>query len=115
MTFFYPAVPVAKGESWETQFNGKLSANNYWTLDSQTEKTSEISGTAEAVLDVADEQTTMKLEGRQTSKLIVNSEHGFLQHLVVNGSFTGYSILTQMGDQQIPTSIEMKLTYELIQ
>ena len=115
MTFFYPADPVVEGDSWETQFNGKLSANNRWTLDSHSGDTSEISGTAEAVLDVVDTQTTMKLEGTQTSQLIVNSKNGLLQNLVVNGTYTGYSILTQMGNEQIPTSIEMKLTYELIQ
>ena len=115
MTFFYPANPVGEGDSWETQFDGKLSANNRWTLDSHTGDTSEISGTAEAVLDVADEQTTMKLEGTQNSKLTVNSKNGLLQNLVVSGTYTGYSILTQLGNEQIPTSIEMKLTYELIQ
>ena len=115
MTFFYPAVPVAEGESWETRFDGKLSANNRWTLDSHTVNTSEISGIADAFLNVADEQTTMKLEGTQTSKLTVNSKNGLLQNLVVSGSYTGYSILTQLGNDQIPTSIEMKLTYELIQ
>jgi len=115
MTYFYPAGPVGEGDSWETQFNGKLSANNRWTLDNQSGDTSEISGTAEAILDVVDEQTTMKLEGRQTSKLTVNSKNGLLQHLIVNGTYTGYSILTQLGSEQIPTSIEMKLTYELIQ
>jgi len=115
MTFFYPAVPVVEGDSWETQFNGKLSANNKWTLDRQSAEVSEISGTAEAILDVVDEQTTMKLEGTQTSKLTVNSKNGFLKNLVVNGTYTGYSILAQLGSEQIPTSIEMKLTYELMQ
>lgn len=115
MTFFYPVQPVREGDSWETQFGGKLSATNHWTLNSRSVDTSEISGTAEAVLDVVDQQTTMKLEGTQTSKLIVNSKNGILQNLVVNGTYTGYSILTQLGNEQIPTSIEMKLTYELIQ
>jgi len=115
MTFFYPIDPVVEGDSWETQFSGKLSANNRWTLDRHTSETSQISGTAKAILDVVDEQTTMKLEGTQTSKLMVNSKNGLLQNLVVNGTYTGYSILTQLGSEQIPPSIEMKLTYELNQ
>lgn len=115
MTFFYPVDPVVEGDSWQTQFNGKLSANNRWTLSNHSDEISEISGEAEANLDVVDAQTTMKLKGTQTSKLTVNSKNGLLQDLVVIGTYTGYSILAQLGNEQIPTSIEMKLTYELIQ
>ena len=115
MTFFYTPEQIAVGDSWNTEFSGKLSAMNQWTLDNWSKDESEISGTAEAVLDVTDDQTTMKLEGKQTSKLTVDSDNGLLRTLIVNGNYKGYSILKQLGDEQIPTSIEMKLTYELIQ
>ena len=115
MTFFYTPEQIAVGDTWNTEFNGKLSALNQWTLDNWSRDKSEISGTADAVLDVADDQTTMKLEGTQTSKLTVDSGNGLLRTLVVDGKYQGYSIVKQLGDEQIPTSIEMKLTYELIQ
>lgn len=115
MTFFYTPEEITVGDTWNTEFGGKLSARNQWTLDNWSKDESEISGTAEAVLDVEDDQTTMKLEGKQTSRLTVDSGKGLLRTLVVKGNYQGYSILKQLGDEQIPTSIEMKLTYELIQ
>ncbi|MDH3697858.1 MAG: DUF6263 family protein [Flavobacteriaceae bacterium] len=115
MTFFYPSQEVAIGDTWNTKFEGKLATQNTWTLSAMTEERSEIKGTAEAVLSIKDDQTSMELSGNQNSMILIDPLTGLFRTLEVKGEYRGYSIIKQLGDQEIPTKIVMSLNYQLIQ
>jgi len=115
MTFFYPTQAVEVGDSWTTQFEGKLASKNTWTLSAMSEVASEINGSAETVLSIKDDQTTMELSGSQNSVIIVDPMTGLFRKMEINGEYNGFSIVKQLGDQEIPTKIEMRLSYQLIQ
>ena len=115
MTFFYPREAVDVGDSWNTQFEGKLSSNNTWTLSAMSEAASEINGNSESVLSIQDDQTTMELSGSQNSVIIIDPLTGLFRTMEVKGEYQGFSIIKQLGDQEIPTKIEMSLSYQLIQ
>ena len=115
MTFFYPREAVDVGDSWNTQFEGKLASNNTWTLSAMSEVASEINGNSESVLSIQDDQTTMELSGSQNSVIIIDPLTGLFRTMEVKGEYQGFSIIKQLGDQEIPTKIEMSLSYQLIQ
>lgn len=114
MTFIYPDKKVAVGEGWENEYFGKLSAKNLWTLNELSANAASISGKAMVEMDVAEPATTMKLTGEQTTTILTNLGSGFIQRMRVEGIFEGASTMTQLGDQEIPTTIKSTVTYELI-
>jgi hypothetical protein len=115
MTFIYPDKEVKVGDGWENEYSGKLSAKNTWTLKDLTANTASISGSALVEMDIAEPATTMKLKGSQMTKITTNLNTGFIERMNVEGNFEGVSTMTQLGDQEIPTSIKSIVTYELME
>ncbi|PXX22084.1 hypothetical protein C7972_12717 [Arenibacter sp. ARW7G5Y1] len=114
MTFIYPDKKVKVNDKWENVYNGKLKTTNMWTLKSIVDNKATISGKATVLMDVTDANTIMKLSGTQTTAVMVDAHTGFIIHMLVEGLSTGTSTMTQMGGQEIPTTIKSKITYELI-
>ncbi len=114
MTFIYPEKPVKIGDIWKNEYGGKLGAKNTWTLEAITEDEAIIIGTADVTMDVTELATTMKLAGTQQTRITTDPVSGFIKTMTVEGLSTGTSTLTQMGDQEIPTTIQSKITYELM-
>ncbi|QLG43931.1 DUF6263 family protein [Costertonia aggregata] len=114
MTFIYPEKEIKEGDSWKNVYSGKLKAENTWTLDELTGENAKISGVATITMDVTEPATTMKLSGSQNTSIVTNLASGFVKSMVVSGTSKGVSTMAQMGDQEIPTTIDSKITYELI-
>ena len=114
MTFIYPEKKVNVNDKWENVYNGKLKTTNVWTLKSIVDNKAKISGKAAVLMDVTDANTVMKLSGTQTTTLTADTNTGFIIHMLVEGMSTGISTMTQMGGQEIPTTIKSKITYQLI-
>lgn len=114
MTFIYPDKKVNVDDKWENVYNGKLKTTNVWTLNSIEDNKAKISGKAAVLMDVTDANTVMKLSGTQTTKLTADINTGFIINMLVEGISTGISTMTQMGGQEIPTTIKSKITYQLI-
>ena len=114
MTFIYPNAPIQIGDSWENNYMGKLSSQNNWTLEAQSEEEARISGTANVSMDVTEMATTMKLSGTQQTQITTDPSSGFMKKMKVEGAYQGVSTASQMGDQEIPTVISSTITYELI-
>lgn len=114
MTFIYPKKAVQIGDSWKNTYMGKLSAENTWTLEALSKEEGSISGTATVTMDVTELATTMKLSGTQQTKITIDPSTGFMKKMIVQGESQGTSTMTQMGDQEIPTSIKSTTTYERI-
>ncbi len=114
MTFFYPDNPVNAGATWTTDFQGKVSGTNTWTLEKIEEAKTSISGTATISMYNVDNAMTLSLKGTQETLIQASPKNGFLFKMMVSGSGSGTSVMTQMGNVEIPTTLEQTITYELI-
>lgn len=114
MTFIYPKKPIKIGDQWKNEYSGKLEAKNTWTLEALTEDEAIINGTADITMDVIELATSMKLTGTQQIRIITDPASGFIKLMSVEGQSKGTSTLTQMGNQEIPTTIKSKITYKLM-
>ena len=114
MTFFYPDKKVKVNDHWENAYTGKLRTSNQWTLQEITGLHTIINGKATVTMDIREPNTTMKLKGSQNTSIIADSGSGFIIKMTVEGTSSGVSTLTQLGDQELPTTIKSKITYELI-
>lgn len=114
MTFIYPKKPIKVGDSWKNDYMGKLSAENTWTLEALSDKKASIIGTANITMDVTELATTMKLSGTQQTKITTDLSSGFMKKMTVEGESQGTSTMTQMENQEIPTTIKSTIIYELL-
>lgn len=114
MTFIYPKQKVKIGSKWENEYKGKLEAKNIWTLNELTAANATITGQADVIMNVSEPTTSMKLKGTQNTQITTDITSGFIQKMVVEGESEGSSTMVQMSEQEIPTSIKSKITYELI-
>ncbi len=115
MTYIYPDKSINVGDTWENIYTGKLTAQNVWKLDSVTGQNAKISGVATILMEIKEPATTMILDGTQDTSITTDLQSGFILKMKVEGNSKGYSTITQMGDQKIPTTISSTVTYELIQ
>lgn len=115
LTFLYPVTPIEVGDSWKNEYKGKLQAQNTWTLNEITNASANIEGKALVVMDVVEPSSTMKLNGTQNSSVITDITTGFVKKMTVHGLAEGFTTMTQMGDQEIPTIIKSTIIYELIE
>jgi hypothetical protein len=114
MTFIYPDKEVNVNDQWENAYNGKLKTTNVWTLKSIADGKAKINGKATVLMDVTDANTVMQLNGSQTTTVTADTNTGFILYMLAEGLSKGTSTMTQMGGQEIPTTIKSKITYELI-
>ncbi|MCK0145436.1 DUF6263 family protein [Arenibacter sp. F26102] len=114
MTFIYPDKKVNINDKWENAYDGKLKTANTWTLKSIVDNKTKISGKAKVLMDITDANTSMKLSGTQTTTVTADTNSGFIINMLVESLTSGMSTMTQMGGEEIPTTIKSKITYELI-
>ncbi|MFK5971995.1 MAG: DUF6263 family protein [Flavobacteriaceae bacterium] len=114
MTFIYSTKEIQVGDTWKNEYFGKLNTKNTWKLEAFTDTEASISGIADIVMNVTEPATTMKLKGRQKTEITVDIATGFIKKMKVEGSSKGSSTMTQMGGQEIPTTIASIITYKLI-
>nr|WP_299343676.1 DUF6263 family protein [Allomuricauda sp.] len=115
MTYFYPNNEVKVGSTWETQFEGKMLAENTWKLEKYGAESASISGTASIVLKTEESGTIMSLEGTQESSIETELPNGFIKTINTTSFAEGISIMANLKDVEIPTSIKSNITYEIIE
>ncbi|NJB37937.1 DUF6263 family protein [Croceivirga sp. JEA036] len=113
MTYIYPTQPKKVGEEWQTNFKGKITATNNWTLEKVVGKTIFTSGNAEMTMQNADAGFSIDLTGTQELLVEANASTGFINKMMVSGQGTGTSVILANG-MEIPTTLEQTITYELI-
>ncbi|MDX1362660.1 DUF6263 family protein [Arenibacter latericius] len=114
MTYIYPNKKVQVSDTWENTYSGKLKTATTWTLKGISGQKSTITGKGTIVMDVKEPNTTMKLKGNQYTTILSSIDTGFIIKMTVEGTSKGVSTLVQLGDQELPTTIKSKITYELI-
>ena len=115
MTFIYSENKVMVGDTWKNTYTGKLNTQNTWTLNAIEEENTIISGNATIAMNFKELTTTMNLNGTQNTELTANHKNGFIKLMKVVSEATGVSTMTQLEDQEIPTTITSTITYELIE
>ncbi|WP_350285463.1 DUF6263 family protein [uncultured Croceitalea sp.] len=115
MTFFYPDGQVAIGDTWENTYEGKLSANNTFTLEKIENGTTSITGESAVTMDTNESGTIMSLSGAQEMLIEATTTTGLLKKMMVSSKVEGFSKMAQMGDVEIPTTIDSTITYEITQ
>ncbi len=114
LTYIYANGKVKVGDTWQNEFTGKLDAKNTWKLDALADNSVTISGNAEVNMQTEDTGISMNLNGFQTTMIIADRTSGFIKTMKVEGEFTGASVMPQMGETKIPTTIKSITTYKLI-
>ena len=116
MTYFYPEdTKDTDPSTWTNEYTGKLSAKNSWTLEKATDTLNIIKGKADIILNVANEGTTMYLNGIQETTINVDPDNGFILDMLVEGFSEGTATTAMTGTAEIPTTIKSTTTYKLIQ
>lgn len=114
MTYIYSDDEVNLGDSWQNAYAGKLNAQNTWTLQAIEDTEITISGNADVSIRTEEQSITMDLKGTQRTAISADRNSGFINFMKVEGEFKGASLMPQMGETEIPTTIHSVTTYELI-
>ncbi|MEX0315865.1 MAG: DUF6263 family protein [Allomuricauda sp.] len=113
MTYFYPNEPKNPGDTWQTEFSGKVNAVNQWKLEKVEANMMSISGNADVTIKSAEQALTLSLTGHQETLIQASTNDGFIIKMMVSGKNEGKSIMTQ-NNMEIPTTLDQTITYELI-
>ena len=114
MTFIYPNKKVKIGDTWVNSYTGELKAKNIWKLDALNEKTVELSAKSDIMMSTKEENVSMTLTGTQQTKLTASKISGFINDMVVIQTASGSSIMAEMANVSIPTTITSTTTYKTI-
>ena len=115
MTFFYPDTKVTINDTWENTYNGKLSANNTFKLEKIDTNTISISGNASIVINTEESGAIMSLSGSQESFIETNTKTGFIKKTMISSFLEGNTVMTQISNSEIPTTIKSTTTYKLLE
>lgn len=114
MTFIYPNKKVKIGDTWVTNYKGDLNAKNIWKLNALNEKTLELNANGDIIMSTKNEDVSMTLKGKQQINVTANKTSGFIKDMVVSQTASGISMMNQMADVSIPTTITSTITYKTI-
>lgn len=114
MTFIYSNKKVNIGDTWTNNYKGKLNAINTWKLNKINEKSVELNGDSNVTMSSKNDDISMTLVGNQKTNITANKLSGFVKEMTVKLTASGFSIIKEMKDIEIPTSIESTTTYKTI-
>lgn len=114
MTYIYPNKKVKIGDTWVNNYKGDLNAKNTWKLNALNEKTLELSANGDITMSTKEDNVSMTLKGKQQINVTANKTSGFIKDMVVTQTATGISMVDQMADVNIPTTITSTITYKTI-
>lgn len=114
LTYFYPDRRVPPKGQWTNRHQGKLEAANTWTLDTVAGGSASISGQASIWVREHTDSPGSALRGQQRMQVETEAGSGFVRKMVVSGAASGKASLGAPGTDLVPTRVEMKSTYTLI-
>lgn len=113
LTFIYPDTKVKKGEIWQTEYKGKVSAINNWTLDKISKELLRITGQSDVNYKTNDESLTMDLSGKTESEIVAFRPSGFIKSMTSISNAKGTSVIKNMEGLEVPTTMTTKITYKV--
>jgi hypothetical protein len=111
MTYIYPKKKVSVGDQWTNKYTGDLLATNTWTLI-EINKNIVLSAKSNVILNSQEESNVMNLKGTQDTQIIANKLSGFPEQISVSSITKGTTIIDQMENIEIPTTIISKTTFK---
>src|SRR5690606_1887274 len=113
-TYIYPEIKVRVNETWNNKYSGLVNADNKWKFVSYSKDDIVLSANSTVELETVDESVIMKLTGTQQTELTSSSSLGFIKFMTVNQQTQGTTIVSEMNNIEIPTSLTSKITYKLL-
>ncbi|WP_340076858.1 DUF6263 family protein [Leptobacterium sp. I13] len=114
MTYFYSGQTIAVNDSWTNTYTGKLATENIWQLKSWNKEEASLTASADAIMKTEQMGVSMHLTGQQKTAVTIDATSGFLNEMTVEGTFNGNSVIALIGDDEIPTTITSKTTFQRI-
>jgi hypothetical protein len=111
MTYIYPKKKVSVGDQWTNKYTGDLLATNTWTLN-DLNKSIVLSAKSNVILTSKEDSHVMNLKGTQDTKIIANKLTGFPEQISVSSTTKGTTVIDQVENIGIPTTIISKTTYK---
>ncbi|HNP66605.1 MAG TPA: DUF6263 family protein [Aequorivita sp.] len=113
-TYIYPETKVSVNQTWTNNYSGAVNAKNNWKLLSFSKNDIILGADSTIQMEIDEESIIMKLAGTQQTELTSNSDTGIIKTMVVNQQTTGTTIVSEMNDIVIPTSLTSTITYKLL-
>ncbi len=113
-TFIYPEVKVKINQTWTNNYTGPVNAENTWKLLSYSKDAIVLSANSTVVMETKDDSVIMKLTGNQQTEATSSASSGFIKMMEVNQETEGATIVPEIDNNEIPTSLTSKITYKLL-
>ncbi len=113
-TFIYPEVKVKVNQTWTNNYTGPVNAENTWKLVSYSKDAIVLSTNSTVVMETKDDSVIMKLTGNQQTEATSSASSGFIKMMEVNQETEGATIVPEIDNNEIPTSLTSKITYKLL-
>ncbi|OAD92681.1 hypothetical protein A7A78_01870 [Aequorivita soesokkakensis] len=114
-TFIYPEVKVKVNQTWTNNYTGPVNAENTWKLVSYSKDDAIVlSANSTVVMETKDDSVIMKLTGNQQTEATSSASSGFIKTMEVNQETEGATIVPEIDNNEIPTSLTSKITYKLL-
>ncbi len=113
-TFIYPEVKVKVNQTWTNNYTGPVNAENTWKLVSYSKDAIVLSANSTVVMETKDDSVIMKLTGNQQTEATSSTSSGFIKTMEVNQETEGATIVPEIDNNEIPTSLTSKITYKLL-
>ncbi|WP_417370103.1 DUF6263 family protein [Flavobacterium beibuense] len=113
-TFIYPEVKVKVNQTWTNNYTGPVNAENTWKLVSYSKDAIVLSANSTVVMETKDDSVIMKLTGNQQTEATSSASSGFIKMMEVNQETEGATIVPEIDNNEIPTSLTSKITYKLL-
>ncbi|SDS64339.1 hypothetical protein SAMN04515667_2639 [Formosa sp. Hel1_31_208] len=113
MTYIYTNKSLRTGDSWSNNFDGEMSATNVWTLEQITNDDVFIKGTSDVIFMTDDGAIAMNLTGKMTTDIVSSLQTGFIKRMTSTSNDSGISIMRDMKNVEVPTTIISEITYKI--
>ncbi|MDN3723757.1 DUF6263 family protein [Aequorivita sp. SDUM287046] len=111
-TYIYPETKIKVNQTWKNSYTGSVTANNTWTLTNYSKDAIDLKSIANVQLRTNDETILMELQGDQQTVAIAHTKTGFINSMVVTQQVQGITIMRDMNNVEVPTTLTSTITYK---
>jgi len=111
-TYIYPETKVEVNQTWNNSYSGAVTANNTWKLISYSKGEINLEANATVQLKTNEDSVIMELAGTQQTEVTTNTASGFIKSMVVTQQTEGITIVKDMNNLEVPTTLTSTITYK---
>ncbi|MFC7443833.1 DUF6263 family protein [Mesoflavibacter profundi] len=113
-TYMYPNKKLNIGDTWKNKYTGELTSNNNWTFKASN-SFNEITAKSTIALKNTEDNITMILQGTQDTTVLADKQSGWPKEATITSVAKGISIMKDMENVDIPTTITSTTIYKPLQ